>query len=112
MAEAFCDFGKDLRQARGEKGWSRAVLAEIVGVVPQYIANLENGSIPSLSVFYRLVRACDMNVEKYFFPDRLTELEMMEKELMDKVRVCPKEYLPVVKATVDALVRLNSNSKD
>lgn len=109
MAEGLGEFGQDLRRAREERGWSRAALAETVNVVPQYIANMENGVIPSLPVFYRVVRACKLNVEKYFFPDRLTELEIRQKELVNRVRVCPEEYLPVIRATVDALIKINRN---
>lgn len=81
------NFGQDLRLAREERGWSRAVLAEAIYVIPQYIANMENGTIPSLPVFYRVVRVCELNVEKYFFPERFTELEIQQKELINKIRV-------------------------
>lgn len=105
MAEAFYNFGKDLRKAREKKGLTRAALAEIVNIVPRYINNIENyGSLPSISVFYRLIKACDMPVEQYFYPERTAEPERKERNIMEKMRFCPEEYVPVIEAIVEAAV--------
>ena len=59
--------GSDIKAARNAMSLTRRDLAEMVGIDPRYLANIENmGSLPSLPVFYELVRICKLPLERYF----------------------------------------------
>ena len=67
--ESFSSLGDDIKAARQVLNISRRELAEMVNIDPRYLANIENsGSLPSLPVFYQLVKICKLPVERYFFP--------------------------------------------
>ncbi len=62
--------GNDIKAARQVLNLSRKELAEMVNIVPRYLANIENsGSLPSFPVFYQLVKICKLPVKRYFFPE-------------------------------------------
>ena len=65
--ECFSSLGHDIKEARKALELSRRVLAEMVNMVPRYLANIENsGSLPSMPVFYGLVKICKLPVKHYF----------------------------------------------
>ncbi len=65
--ESFASLGDDIKAARQVLNLSRRELAEMVNIDPRYLANIENsGSLPSLPVFYQLVKICKLPVERYF----------------------------------------------
>jgi putative transcriptional regulator len=56
-----------LRQARAERGWTQAELAERVGVSRKTINTVENGVfIPSTTLALKLARAMETTVEVLF----------------------------------------------
>jgi putative transcriptional regulator len=56
-----------LRQARAERGWTQAELAERVGVSRKTINTVENGVfIPSTTLALKLARAMGTTVEALF----------------------------------------------
>jgi putative transcriptional regulator len=56
-----------LRQARGERSWTQAELAERVGVTRKTVNTVENGVfIPSTVLALKLARALETTVEALF----------------------------------------------
>ena len=57
-----------LRELRGERGWTQAHLAEVVGVTRKTINTVENGVFtPSTVLALKLARAFGLTVEQLFW---------------------------------------------
>lgn len=105
--ENFVRLGADLKAARKVLGLSRRALAEMVNIDPRYLANIENsGSLPSLPVFYQLVKICKLPVERYFFPVDVGQDDKERERAAHKLELCPKEYLPIIEAAIDGAINL------
>lgn len=105
--ENFVRLGADLKEARKVLGLSRRALAEMVNIDPRYLANIENsGSLPSLPVFYQLVKICKLPVERYFFPVDTGQEDKERERAAHKLGLCPKEYLPIIEAAIDGAISL------
>lgn len=103
--ENFVHLGADLKEARKVLGLSRRALAEMVNIDPRYLANIENsGSLPSLPVFYQLVKICKLPVERYFFPVDVGLEDKERERAAHKLGLCPKVYLPIIEAAIDAAI--------
>jgi putative transcriptional regulator len=62
-----CELANSLREARGERGWTQAGLADAVGVSRKTINTVENGVfIPSTTLALKLARALGQPVESLF----------------------------------------------
>ena len=60
----FHGLGLALKQAREEKGWTQAYVAELVGKTDRTIMNIENkGQHPSFNLFFKLVTLFDIYTE-------------------------------------------------
>jgi len=110
----FASFGADVKDARKALGYSQKSLAGIIGIDPRYLANIENsGALPSLPIFYELIKLCKLPVEHYFHPDEAEERESRERERISlKLRVCPDKYLQIIEGTIDATIRLIETEED
>lgn len=98
--------GKDVKDMRKTLGLSRKELAEMVNIGPRYLANIENsGTIPSLLVFYELVRTCQLPVEKYFNTDQQPKAKPEYQKVADKLYQCPEMYLSIVEAAINEAIR-------
>ena len=65
----------------------------MVGIDPRYLANIENiGSLPSLPVFYELVRICKLPLERYFFALPETEDSELRQRVSHKLEICQEEF--------------------
>lgn len=106
---AFSSFGYDVKVARKAMGLSRRELAELLNIDPRYLANLENsGYLPSLQIFYLIITACKLPVEKYFFPEMEEKQRNAERDRITiKLRQCPDEYLPFVESALDTANKKN-----
>ena len=61
----FHGLGLALKQAREEKGWTQAYVAELVGKTDRTIMNIENkGQHPSFNLFFKLVTLLDINKKR------------------------------------------------
>lgn len=59
-----------IRDARTERGWTQAELAELVGVSRKTINTVENGVfVPSTVIALKLAKALEMPVEALFSID-------------------------------------------
>jgi len=103
---AFNSFGNDLKEARKRLKISRRKLAEMVDMDWRYLANIENsGFIPSLPLFYDLVTACRLPVEKYFTPDIDKQKSKAHEQVKQRINDCPEKYLPFVEAAINEAIR-------
>lgn len=102
----FSSLGEDIKKARLAKGISRRALAEMVNIVPRYLANIENsGSLPSLPVLYDLVTICNLPIENYFYP-QLESKDPQRERIEQKLKICRTQYLSTVEAVLDELIKL------
>ena len=105
----FASFGTDMKEARKALGFSQRTLAEIIGIDPRYLANIENsGALPSLPIFYEIVSICKLPLERYFYPEAAIKRQSAERERTTlKLHVCPEKYLSVIEGTLDAVIKLD-----
>lgn len=107
----FYRLGSDIKSARKALGFSRRELAEAVGIDPRYLANIENsGSLPSLPVFWELVRLCRLPVESYFYPETQGSSNSQRLRIRQKLELCPEHFLSVIEGAVDAAVNSGHES--
>jgi transcriptional regulator with XRE-family HTH domain len=106
---SFASFGADTKEARIALGYTQKSFAEAIGIDPRYLANIENsGALPSLPVFYEIVRLCKLPVERYFYPEAETARDSKGRERVTlKLTVCPEKYLPIVESTINAAIKLD-----
>lgn len=100
-------FGDQLRMCREEKGYSRAVLAEKLGVSTSAISNYENGlSFPKEEVMLRLFDCLETNPNTLFqdsFHAGDQVLTYSEKRLMEQYRGLSPKGRETVRSVVEAL---------
>ena len=107
----FTTFGRDLKEARIAMNLTRAQLAEIVGIEPRYLANIENSdNIPSLPIFCDLVRACRMPVDPYFFPEKEKNFNSQQIRLHHKLDLCPEPFISNIEAILDEIIKIEEKS--
>ena len=103
--ESFTSLGTDIKAARQALNLSRRELAEMVNIDPRYLANIENsGSLPSLPVFYQLVKICKLPVERYFFPEAGEQDDPERQRAAHKLSLCPQQYLPIIEGAIDGAI--------
>lgn len=108
----FANLGEDIKEARKAMGMSRRRLAEMVNIAPRYLANIENsGSLPSLPIFFELVRVCRLSVERYFYSQIKDQDSPLRKRTLIKFNQCPERYLSIVEATIDGILRLEQKER-
>lgn len=107
----FYRLGSDIKSARKALGISRRELAEAVGIDPRYLANIENsGSLPSLPVFWELVKLCRLPVELYFYPEAQTASSDRRLRIRQKLDLCPDAFLPVIEGAIDGALNAGSTA--
>mgnify|MGYP000027084218 CR=1 FL=1 len=105
--------GEDLKAARRAMGLSRKDLAELVGIDPRYLANIENsGSLPSLPIFHALVKVCKLPLERYFFDLAPCGDSELRQRVSHKLALCQEAFLPVVEGTLDGILRVQEEKTD
>ena len=66
----FRKLGLASKQAREEKGWTQAYVAELVDKTDRTIMNIENkGPHPSFNLFFKLVTLFDISVDHFFYTE-------------------------------------------
>ena len=101
-------FGTDLKQARKAMGLTRKKLAEMVHIVPRYLANIENnGAYPSLAVFSELIKICCLPIERYFGSETELQNSPVRERVIRRLSACPEKYLPIIEATIEGAIRMD-----
>ena len=79
----------------------------MVNIESRYLANIENeGTIPSLPVIIQLVKICGLPMERYFNPEVMREESEERKRVSHKLKLCPKQYLPIVEGAIDGALKI------
>ena len=103
---AFASFGQDVKAARIAMGMTRKILAEKVNIDPRYLANIENvGDIPSVPVLYDLLQICKLSADKYFNPNKKENVSEQHDRVIQKLKFCPKQYLPIIEGAIDGAIK-------
>ena len=104
----FGSFGSDVKDARKALGYTQKYLAGTVGISMRYLANIENsGALPSLPVFYELVKVCILPVDRYFNPDLLkTRVSKARERTTRKLIKCPEKHLSIIERAIDAAIKI------
>ena len=99
----FHGLGLALKQAREEKGWTQAYVAELVGKTDRTIMNIENkGQHPSFNTFYQMVTMFDISVDQYFYPSKNKGSEC-RKRIDAMLNALDEKELKIVEATIQAM---------
>ena len=99
--------GADIKAARKALKLSRKDLAEMIGIDPRYLANIENsGSMPSLPIFYDLVRICKLPLDQYFFDIPETQDSKLRQRVFLKLTLCSEDYLPIIEGAINGALKL------
>ena len=84
--------GPRIREQRVARGMSVVKLAKEVGVLPNYISQLESGDkIPSLDTFIRIANALDVTADELLCDYLTAELHVVESKLGASVSYLSKE---------------------
>ena len=79
----------------------------------RYLANIENGGmIPSLPVIIQLVKICGLPMEKYFNPEVMREKSELRQRIERKLKLCPKQYLPIVEGAIDGVLNMKEPNEE
>ena len=100
----FHGLGLALKQAREEKGWTQAYVAELVGKTDRTIMNIENkGQYPSFNLFVKLVTLFDISVDQFIHADRREETSPCRKRIDVLLNSMNEKELVVMEATAEGL---------
>ena len=95
--------GAAVKAARLGNKITQEQLAEMIGIVPSHVKQIEAGSrSPSVEVLYKLAHTLNLSVDEIFFPGRNDDEKLMykiERSLQD----CSVHDLKVVYSTITAL---------
>ena len=97
------EFGAAIRNARIENKLTQEKLAEMLGVTPVHVKQLESGSrMPSVELLHSIAVTLNFSVDRVFFPVKAENIEMLNK-LERLLHLCTPRDLRVVYATASAL---------
>ena len=102
----FKAIGLAIKKARNHKEMTREQAADIIGIDPRYLTNIENkGQHPSLQVFYKLVTLFDISVDEFFYPNAKSAQSTVRRQLDRTLDNLDDIDLSIIKATADAVVK-------
>ena len=100
----FHGLGLAIKQAREERGWTQAYVAELVGKTDRTIMNIENkGQHPSFNLFFQLVTMFDISVDQFFYTEGQRGEESCRKSIDVMLNSMNEKELVVMKATAEGL---------
>ena len=99
----FHGLGLALKQAREEKGWTQAYVAELVDRDSRTIMNIENkGQHPSFNLF-KLVTLFDISVDQFFYTEGQRGENSCRKHIDVLLSSMNEKELVVIEATAEGL---------
>ena len=98
------EFGAAIKSARVENNLTQEKLAELLGITPVHVKQLEAGNrMPSVEVLYDIAITLNFSVDSVFFPVKSNNLASLDK--VERIlRLCTPQDLYVIYATANALV--------
>lgn len=99
--------GAAIKNARLEKKLTQEQLAEMAGITPVHLKQLESGRRkPSVDVLYTLSRTLNISVDSIFFPERSDGRDLQGK-IERSLNNCTLHELNVIYKTISALTEKN-----
>jgi transcriptional regulator with XRE-family HTH domain len=100
----FTAFGRAIKKAREDRGWTRERLAQEVDLAPRYIMSIENKvQHPSFQVFYDLVTLFDISVDQFFYPLKDIGKTTLRRQLDSQLDKLDETDLIIVAATATGI---------
>ena len=100
----FHGLGLAIKQAREERGWTQAYVAELVGKTDRTIMNIENkGQHPSFNLFFKLVTMFDISVDQFFYREEQRDEHSCRKHIDVLLNSMNEKELVVMEATAEGL---------
>ena len=100
----FHGLGLAIKQAREERGWTQAYVAELVGKTDRTIMNIENkGQHPSFNLFFKLVTMFDISVDQFFYREEQRDDHSCRKHIDVLLNSMNEKELVVMEATAEGL---------
>ena len=98
----FHGLGLAIKQAREERGWTQAYVAELVGKTDRTIMNIENkGQHPSFNLFFKLVTMFDISVDQFFYREEQRDEHSCRKHIDVLLNSMNEKELVVMEATAE-----------
>ena len=100
----FHGLGLAIKQAREERGWTQAYVAELVGKTDRTIMNIENkGQHPSFNLFFKLVTMFDISVDQFFYREEQRDEHSCRKHIDVLLNSMNEKELVVIEATAEGI---------
>lgn len=98
------NFSVIIKNARLQSEFTMEELAEKLGVTERYLYRIENeNKKPSYDVLYNLIRVLSISPDLIFYPEKNSETSEIDT-LIRTLCNCDQRLLPVVRATITALI--------
>jgi transcriptional regulator with XRE-family HTH domain len=103
-------FGKVVKKAREDRGWTREQLGESLNVSLRHIQYIETrGQHPSLQLFFGIVTLLNISTDQFFFPDTTEHKSTQCKQLITLIKSMDENDLFVITETAKALQGIKKN---
>lgn len=100
--------GTLIKNGRLDKHLTQENLAELAEISLPYLKDIErHKSIPSLSVFYRLMRVLNLSADSYLYSERNLN-DTTYRKLQRLLTECTESDLAVLLATAEALLKTHN----
>lgn len=104
-------FGRAVKAERKKSNFTREEIAEQVGISVRYLAEIENtGHLPSLRVFYKLVRLFNLSADQFLFPEKPANITSKRRAIDAKLDELSDDELHLVEGTITAILDLKKGS--
>ena len=106
MKYDFRAFGQAIKNARNKQGMTRNQAAELIGIDPRYLTNIENkGQHPSLNVFNIIVTLFNLSVDQFFFAGKEPLKSTRRRRLDGLLDSLSDNELLIVEATAYGIIQ-------
>ncbi|MDL2324620.1 helix-turn-helix domain-containing protein [Ruminococcaceae bacterium OttesenSCG-928-A16] len=105
MQDDMIKIGGIFRAARDIKGMTQAGLAEVTGVDPRTIMDIENDKrFPTYEVLFKIIRILGISADQIFWPDKIKSTPEQEQIIREFLECSEWEQVVIMK-TMRTLVR-------
>ena len=100
--------GKRIRREREDRGYTREKFAELAGISPQFLAEIENGKKGmSSTTLYKICTRFDISAD-YLLLGRLASANL-PATVNDQLRALPEPYLSLTEEIIRAIEQVARN---
>lgn len=97
------ELGNALKDARIDKGYTRAQFAERVNVSDRHLTSVENGERrPSYELLYSIIRSLGISADQIFYPDLAKDSDA--EQIKRLYHICSDRDKKLIKAMIDAML--------